>query len=388
MKPVPVAPQGSVLQGSVLIVSNDFAVIQAVQRCLPRGYRSTVAQDAQGALQHLGLAKFDLVVGEMRMPERGGIEWLDRMRLAAPQAGVLMIFSRHDWVLALEAMRRGAYDCLENPGSDPVWRARLEMACARRRRETDQLLIQGLLEAALQDRTEQLHGALREVESSRRDTMETLVMALDKREHETHLHSLRVQAFTMVLAAQYSYPEDELTGLSYGALLHDIGKIAIPDFIILKPGPLSPDETRIMQQHPVLGHQILSRIPHLEEAAELALRHHERIDGRGYPFGLRGEEIPLGVRIFAVADALDVILSGRTYCSPRCMSEAREEILRCAGTQFDAGVVDAFLDTPEEAWFAAQKAVAGRTPSRAPLPREFARSNTASNASLLPALQF
>jgi len=148
--------------------------------------------------------------------------------------------------------------------------------------------------------------------------------------------------------------------LAYGALLHDIGKIVIPDAILLKPGALEPEEVRAMQQHTTRGYQILMRIPHLRQAAMIALCHHERVDGKGYPLGLHGEEIPIEARIFAVADTLDVILSGRPYSPPRTMSEAREELVRCAGTQFDKDVVEAFLEVEEEEWTRIQDTVASR----------------------------
>lgn len=342
---------------SVLIISNDRATVQAGQCCLPNGQAAVTAYDLPTALLQISQTSFDLIISEIRLPELHGLELLARLQAAAPDAGILFVFSSRDWSLALEAMRAGAYDCLEKPARENIWRSRLAEAFHRRRAEQDQDLIQQLLESALQERTEHLQRALDEVEASRRDTMETLVMALDKREHATHLHSLRVQAFTLVLAEQCGYNPGQMQALSYGALLHDIGKIAIPDSIILKPGPLTHEEARIMRQHPELGHQILSRIPHLGEAAEIALRHHERVDGLGYPFGLRGDEVPLAVRIFSVADALDVILSGRSYCTPRSLEAARVELLRCAGEQFDSEIVEAFLEVPHEAWFEAQQQV-------------------------------
>jgi putative nucleotidyltransferase with HDIG domain len=167
-----------------------------------------------------------------------------------------------------------------------------------------------------------------------------------------------VQAFTLLLADHCGYKAADMQALSYGALLHDIGKIAIPDSIILKPGPLTADEARTMKQHPLLGYQILSRIPYLEEAAEITLRHHERIDGQGYPFGLRGDEVPLSVRIFSVADALDVMLSGRTYCAARSIDDAREELRDCAGSQFDADIIDVFMSVPPDSWLHAKTQVA------------------------------
>ena len=347
---------------SVLIISNDSATIQSALSSLPAGHNAAVAYDLTSALAQLNHADFNLVICEIRLPELSGIKLLERISSAAPLAGVVMIFSSRDWAVSLEAMRMSACDCLEKPDRDDSWSVRLAEVCATRRRDADERVIQQMLQVTLKDRTEQLHRALAEVENSRRDSVETLVMALDKRENATHLHSLRVQAFTMVLAGHCDYSPEDMKDLSDGALLHDIGKIAIPDSIILKPGPLTAEETLVIKQHPALGYQILSRLPHLEAAADLALRHHERMDGKGYPFGLRGSEIPLSVRIFAVADALDVIVSGRSYCKPRSINAARAELLRCAGPQFDPDIVDVFLSIPGDTWSAVQDEVVARFP--------------------------
>jgi HD-GYP domain-containing protein (c-di-GMP phosphodiesterase class II) len=191
-----------------------------------------------------------------------------------------------------------------------------------------------------------------------RATLEVLVVALDARERQTNLHSLRVQKFTTMLAARCGYRQSGMRQLSYGALLHDVGKISIPDSILLKPSRLTPEETQIVQQHTKYGYQVLSRIPHLQDAAMIALLHHERLDGSGYPMGLQGDEIPFETRLFSIVDTMDVITAGRSYCPARTQAEARAEILRCAGTQFDKDIVDVFLQVKEEEWDAAREEVA------------------------------
>jgi putative nucleotidyltransferase with HDIG domain len=267
-----------------------------------------------------------------------------------------------DWGIAIEALRLGAYDFLEKPFRRVPWTRSINRALQRRRLETDQQAHHSLLEEALQERTEHLHKALGEVEESQRRTLETLVAALDAREHETHLHSLRVEAFTLLLAEKCGYSSALMRELRQGALLHDIGKIAVPDSILLKPGRLTPEEFRVMQRHTVYGHEILSRIPHLHRAAMVALCHHERADGRGYPQGLRADSIPLEARIFAVADTLDVITAGRPYRAARSFAEGRVEILQHAGTQFDPDVVDVFLGIGDEVWRSVRDQVAQRYP--------------------------
>jgi putative nucleotidyltransferase with HDIG domain len=141
-----------------------------------------------------------------------------------------------------------------------------------------------------------------------------------------------------------------LPQIARAAFLHDIGKMAIPDQILRKPGPLTPDEREIMRTHCEIGYNMVTRIPFLKEAAEIVLSHQEYFDGTGYPRGLRGEQIPLGARIFAVADALDAMISDRPYRKALPIQHAQDEIQRCAGTQFDPKVVDVFLTMPGTLW--------------------------------------
>lgn len=181
-------------------------------------------------------------------------------------------------------------------------------------------------------------------------TIGALVSALDAREHETQVHSIRVTEYVLRLAREMGYPAQQMVDLKFGAMLHDIGKIGISDRILLKPGSLTEAEWVEMRRHPIIGHRILSEIRFLEKASEIVLAHHERYDGSGYPRGLAGDEIPLGARIFAVADTFDSMTSDRPYREALSYESAVGEIERCAGTQFDPAVVDAFLRIPSEEW--------------------------------------
>jgi len=343
----------------VLVVSNDRSITETLEACLnPPNYRCVMTTDGSSALEQMSKTPFRVVIADMRLPDTNGLELIQRAAAVDPHAALIVICSYRDWELAIEAMRSGASDVLTRP-----LRGELVVACVKRALEQKQITVerkvfQTLLEQTLEERTGHLHHALLQVEQSQRSTLETLVMALDSRERMTHLHSLRVQVFTALLAERCGYHGAGKPELAYGALLHDIGKIVVPDAILLKPGGLAPEEIRIIQQHTTRGYQILMRIPHLRQSALIALCHHEQVDGKGYPLGLRGEEIPIEARIFAVADTLDVILSGRPYSPPRTMAEARQELVRCAGTQFDKDVVEAFLEIAEEEWTRIQEAVA------------------------------
>ena len=172
---------------------------------------------------------------------------------------------------------------------------------------------------------------------------EALAAALDIREHETGDHSKRVACHTLVLARRFISDADKLRQIYWGSLLHDIGKIGIPDAILLKQGQLNEDEWNAMRTHPEKGYRIVSQIPEMKEAAEIVLSHEERFDGSGYPRGLRGEQICLGARLFAVIDTLDAITSDRPYRKANSFEQARDEIVRMSGTQFDPAAVQAFL---------------------------------------------
>jgi len=189
------------------------------------------------------------------------------------------------------------------------------------------------------------------------DTVEALGSALELKDAETYDHCQRVTAFTISIAKAVPVPIQYLPIMARAAFLHDIGKMAIPDSILRKPGPLDDNEKQIMRSHCEIGYNMLIRIPFLREAAEIVQAEHEFFDGTGYPRGLKGKEIPLGARILAVADALDVLTSDQRYCRALPMSHAREEIRRCAGSQFDPEVVKVFLSIPEQHWIEVRKKV-------------------------------
>lgn len=178
------------------------------------------------------------------------------------------------------------------------------------------------------------------------ETVDGLVAALDLREHNTGMHSHRVREYTLLLADRLGVDSRQRHHIAYGALLHDIGKISVPDHILLKPGRLTDEEWADIRRHPGVGYGIVRGVPFLQEAAEIVHAHHEHFDGRGYPRGLQREGIPLGARLFAVADVYDALTSVRPYRSPMTYAEAVAEIRAGDGTQFDPAVVAAFLKVP------------------------------------------
>ncbi len=183
----------------------------------------------------------------------------------------------------------------------------------------------------------------RQLSDSYESTLQALSRALDTRDAETEEHSQRVRRYTELIGRRFGLPEEEIAHLSRGALLHDIGKIGVPDAILLKPAQLTEEEVEAMRKHPVIGHAMITHIPFLTHAAEIVLHHHESFDGSGYPKGLAGEQIPLGARIFAVVDTLDAMTSDRPYRRALSFEEALAEIQHESGRQFDPHIVDTIL---------------------------------------------
>jgi putative nucleotidyltransferase with HDIG domain len=200
----------------------------------------------------------------------------------------------------------------------------------------------------LENENRRLKSALSDLERSYDITLQSLGDALDLKESSTQGHSKRVTAFAIAISRAMGLQREQIMVIARGAFLHDIGKIAIPGSILLKPGALAPDEAAIMQQHCWHGYAMLHKIPFLAEPSEIVYSHHERFDGTGYPRGLKGEQIQLGARIVAVANTLDSITSDLPYRPARTIFEARKEIQAWSGRQFDPEVVEVFQKMPDD----------------------------------------
>jgi len=206
------------------------------------------------------------------------------------------------------------------------------------------------LEELVEQRTQELDQALDSVENAYRATLRALTAALETRDAETHGHSERVVTFSLRLGREYGLTGPQMKALEFGSLLHDIGKIGVPDAILRKPAKLTEQEWEHMREHPLHGQQILRGIQFLEGAARVVAQHHEKWDGSGYPLGLKGTEIDICARIFSVADAFDAITSDRVYRHGRPYEAASKELDEWAGKQFDPQVVEAFHRVPPQDW--------------------------------------
>ena len=335
----------------ILVVDDEEAIREVVSTMLEsKGYRCTAVSNGRAAQEQVKKTTPDLVLSDMIMPEMDGIKLLDWLREYDPEIPVIMVTAIHDISTALEAIRRGAYDYILKPFEKDQLFLGVGRALQHRRLVAENRSYQLQLEHQVEERTAELTRTLDQLERSYDDTLEALGSALDLKDAETEGHCQRVTAFTISIAKAMPVPNHYLAILARAAFLHDIGKMAIPDGILRKPGPLTDDEKQIMRKHCQIGYDMLIRIPFLREAAEIVLAHQEFYDGTGYPRGLKGDQIPLGARIFTIADSLDAMISDRPYRRALPMSHAREEIRRCSGTQFDPKVVEVFSTIPEEHW--------------------------------------
>jgi putative nucleotidyltransferase with HDIG domain len=334
----------------ILVVDDEEAIREIVASMLhAAGYACKQAGSGMEALAVLSSGEqFELMLSDLMMADLDGIGLLERTKEKYPDMPVVMVTAVHDISVALAAIRNGAYDYLLKPFEREQLLNTVSRALENRRLKLENRTYQTNLESLVEARTDQLKAAIEELRRSYDITLEVLVEALDYKDHETEHHSRRVTAYTMAIASRMGVPKEEIEIIARGALLHDVGKIAIPERILNKPGKLTPEEIAIMREHCYLGHKLVQKIPVLKEAAEIVYSHQEHYDGSGYPRHLKGEEIPLGARIFSIADTLDAITSDRAYRPKQTMQAARAEIQRCTGTQFDPEVVEVFQQMPDE----------------------------------------
>jgi cyclic di-GMP phosphodiesterase len=332
----------------ILIVDDEEPIREIVTAMLQSsGYQCQQAASGKQALTLLTSGdSFELVLSDLMMADMDGIGLLERTKEKYPDMPVVMVTAVHDISVALAAIRNGAYDYLLKPFEREQLLATVRRALENRRLKTENRTYQTNLESLVAARTEQLRSAMSGLERSYDITLE----ALDLKDAETEGHSKRVTAFTIAMARHRGLSDEQVRVIARGAFLHDIGKMAIPDGILRKPGPLTAEEVSIMREHCYHGYQMLRKIPFLAEASDIVYSHQEKWDGSGYPRGLRGEEIPLGSRIFSVADTLDAITSDRPYRPKQSLQAAKEEIQRFSGRQFDPDVVATFLAMPDHIW--------------------------------------
>jgi response regulator RpfG family c-di-GMP phosphodiesterase len=332
---------------SVLIVDDDFLVRELLSDVFAAGgYECQVAGNGAEAIEAFKAERPSLAVTDVRMPVLDGLEFLRYALTLDPDAAVVVLTGFADVRTAVASLNVGAYDFILKPVDPDELLITAGRALERRHLIMERREHHELLERRVAEATSELAATVRHLEETYRATLEALGSAIDTRDVGTHAHSRRVRGYSLAIARAHGVPESDLSDIEHGVLLHDIGKIGIPDAILLKPGPLTPAEWGVMRSHPEVGRRLIEKIPFLRGAVPIVYHHHERWDGTGYPQGLRGEGIPLGARIFAIADALDAMTFDRPYSRAISFETARDEIERCAGTHFDPAVVATFVKVP------------------------------------------
>ncbi len=348
------------LKGRILVVDDDPGISGLLSEKLSReGFACRCCSSGEEALVVLGQETFDMIISDLRMPGISGLALLEEARKKYSRSAFLMATGENDVRVGIAAMKQGAYDYLVKPFQLDGVVACVEQALERKRLELELENHRRHLEAMVEQRTKQLQAAMKRIEQTYDETLEALGAALDLRDNETAGHSRRVTRYCLEMARAMGCSGEQLKHIARGSYLHDIGKIGTPDAILLKPGKLTDEETAVMQTHARIGYNLVSRIAFLAPAAAIVLTHQERYDGTGYPQGLTGDEIPLGSRIFSVADTLDAMTSDRPYRRALPFAAARAEITRESCRQFDSDVVRVFLSIPEEVWENIRLEVAG-----------------------------
>jgi putative two-component system response regulator len=306
---------------TLLVVEDDPAMLVAFRDVLNgAGFRVITAQNGQVALERLETVKPDLILSDISMPVMDGYQLFEAVREKPGGAVIPFIFltargTRED-IFAGKSL--GADDYI----TKPVTTRELLSAVKARIQRSDELM-------------------LAQLKAAYKDSLFVLANAIERRDSYTHAHMRRLNDYARLLAEQFEWDREQLEDLEFGAILHDIGKIYIPEDVLQKEGKLNDEEMSDMRKHPEVGAHMIKDIPYLASATPMVLYHHERWDGGGYPEGLSGEEIPLGARLLAVADAFDAMTSNRPYRNALSAEVAYQEILNCSGTQFDPEVVEA-----------------------------------------------
>lgn len=338
------------VRSRILIVDDEVEITAILSDLFEGQYDCTTAGSAEEALGLLTGREFELVVSDITMPGMSGLDMIPHIKRGSPNTVVVMISGMQTMESAIDALRLGAFDYLMKP-----FDLRQVEAVVKRALEHQDLIVakqryEDHLEELVEQRTAELDKALNSLEDAYRSTLKALTAALETRDLETSGHSERVVTYSLRLGREYGLSGTLTKSLEFGSLLHDIGKIGVPDLILRKPAKLTPEEWVLMRQHPVHGQQILRGIEFLEGAARVVAQHHEKWDGSGYPLGLSGEDIDICARIFAVADAFDAITSDRVYRKGKPYQAAADELDAWAGKQFDPKVVEAFHRVPQEDW--------------------------------------
>jgi len=336
-------------QESILVVDDEPHVADILAKHLHvEGYATCTAENAREALGKIRQEEYSLLLSDIRMPGMSGLELLKEARSIAPDMAVVMVTAVLDRETAVEALRSGAYDYVVKPFDLDDVTLSIKRALEKRRLVLENRDYQLNLEKKVEERTRELAHKSREIRELSLNAIKALVFALEAKHKHTEGHSRRVAAHAAGIAAEMGLPQDDIDRIELAGLLHDIGKIGIRDSILNKAGPLTEEEFEHVKTHPLVAERILHPIDELNGIVECVKHEHERWDGSGYPDGLKGDEIPLGARIIAVADVFDALTSARAYRGAYKIKPALEMMRGGRGSHFAPEVLDAFLNMIRE----------------------------------------
>ena len=335
----------------LLIIEHNQAKRDLLVNFFSTKYQCEEAESVNSALKKIQNKEYSVILTAISSPNLNGLDLIPYIQTLSPRSIPIFISdSETHQGNTVRAFRAGAFEVIQRPFEMRNIKLAVEKAFEKYELRCLKDDYQLHLEELVAERTAELDKALEEIEMSYRSTLKALVQALETRDFETHGHSERVVTYSLRLGHELGLEKEAMRDLELGALLHDIGKIGVPDAILRKPAKLTEDEWEKMKLHPMHGKKILRNISFLDGASKIVAQHHEKWDGSGYPFGLRGEDVDLGARIFAVVDAFDAMVSDRVYRKGCSYEAAVEEMERCAGTQFDPMTVEAFKNIPKEDW--------------------------------------
>ena len=348
-------PEVQAEAASILVVDDEAPIRRVLMRTLERlGYACTEASDAGGAREALTEGAFQLVLSDVNMPGESGMDLIKHLFESYPDTAVIMVTGIDDPKLAEKALDLGAYGYIVKPFEMNEIAINVSNALRRRSLEIENARHRVHLEAMVKERTADLWQAVQELEqardavrSSQAETIHRLSLAAEFRDDETGSHIRRMSQYCGLLVQKVTGDTERAELVQLASVMHDVGKIGIPDQILLKPGKLTPDEYDTMKMHAQLGHKILAggSSELLQLAATIALTHHEKLDGTGYPHGLKGDEIPIEGRIAAIADVFDALTSNRVYRKAYSLGEALGIMREGRGTHFDPELLDVFFDS-------------------------------------------
>lgn len=335
----------------ILLVDDEPSVREVIGGLLKMlGYEHESAANGHLALEMLRRERFSVLITDIHMPEMNGIELVEHTRRQDGNIGIIVITGVGELKIAINVMKHGANEYLLKPVQFDALNVAIEKCLEHRRLQMELKAYQVELESKVTHRTDQLMSALtalqsahQDVEQAYMDLVTVLAKAAESNDNDTGHHIKRVSSYVSAIAKELGHADDEVTKLAQFATTHDIGKVTIHPDILKKPGKLTDDEYIAMKLHTVNGSTILHQSPSLEIASNIALSHHERHDGKGYPHGIGNEEIPVEARITSVADVFDALTMKRCYKEAWPIDKAVGVIQEERGKQFNPEIVDAFM---------------------------------------------